>query len=128
MENLVGVIATNSLILELVRIGDGESSVNKTYFVRKHVRFRVNIHAHFRVAGTFAWQFASLLNLSKGGLCLVTGMTLNPGQFVELEFNTVDRTGGASTRKLLAEVRWKSGTRFGLKFANEKRKTKKSPS
>jgi len=48
--------------------------------------------------------------MSEGGMTLYAGILLNPGDLLEVEFDT------PSHSRLTAIVRWKSGFCFGLEF------------
>lgn len=101
---------------------------------RAHTRFRVDLPARFRASGTFHWREGSLINLSKGGICLEVALkskgesseALKAGASLEVEIPTVDREGKPQQRRMDAEIQWKKGRRYGLRFLPGKRSATKS--
>ena len=83
---------------------------------RRHPRFRVDLPARCRLAGSFHWQEVQLINLSQKGLCLQTRALLNVGDLLEFEISTTDRQGLAHLRRVSGAVQWHRGLRYGVQF------------
>lgn len=94
------------------------------YIVRRHVRYGADVPMRFRLVGQFEWQHAGLINLSQGGVSFLSALELSKGQYIEIEFDTVDRLGRNHKRRLLGRVCWRRGTRYGLEFVNSDRRSK----
>lgn len=92
------------------------------HFVRKYPRYDVDLSVLFRLIGQFEWQSAMLMNLSKGGLCMVSPQKIGAGQFVELEFHSNDKTGAPNKRRFVAKVCWVRGNYYGLEFSSNGRR------
>lgn len=94
---------------------------------RAHTRFRVDLPVRIRPLGTFRWQEGSLINLSKGGICLEARPSakgearsvFETGAWLEVEIPTVDREGKPRERRMEAEVQWSKGRRYGLRFVRK---------
>ncbi len=75
-------------------------------------RVSITIRTH----GTFAWTHGIVLNLSQSGVQVHTFAKLARGAQVEIEFNTINKQGRKTRRRLRANVVWMTGQRYGCHF------------
>jgi hypothetical protein len=92
---------------------------------RKYNRFKVDLPARFRLVGKFRWRQGALLNLSKGGVCLLSrgidgALVINDE--LEIEVATIDGEGRIQVRRLKSKVMWRRGNRYGLEFKKPARR------
>jgi hypothetical protein len=84
-----------------------------------HQRFHTDLVCRFRSVGTFQWDEAEVMNLSKGGVCLKAKTPPEKGALVEMEVDLYTDEGVWKNRKMRARVMWRKGKRAGLAFTND---------
>jgi hypothetical protein len=90
-----------------------EMSLYKTRSPRFQTeRLPITIRSH----GTFVWAHGIVLNLSQSGVQVHTAAQLSQGSDVEIEFNTVNKQGRKTRRRMRAKIVWMSGQRYGCHF------------
>lgn len=79
-------------------------------------RYRIELDARVRNEGSFSWIEAQLINLSRSGACIHTRAQLDQRRPVEIEIPIYEPNRLREFRRLTADVIWRRGYRFGLKF------------
>jgi hypothetical protein len=86
---------------------------------RDNKRFPVHFEARLRNANSFHWFDGRVVNLSRTGICIHSRAQLDASKIIEIEVKvppSPGTDGGMVVRKLLAQVMWHKGFRYGLKF------------
>lgn len=87
---------------------------------RTEIRYRIEVDVKVRLEGTFQWQSAKLVNLSRSGACVNSKLQLDVARPVELEIPVLAGAEHLGIRRLLAEIVWAKGQKYGLKFKASK--------
>ena len=81
---------------------------------QKHPRYDTNTKAKIRHFGGPDWTEVTLVNLSRGGACVVSPINFNPSAVVEIIVNSPNPD--IRIHNFMARVVWSEDGRFGLQF------------
>ena len=81
---------------------------------QKFPRYETNTKAKIRLFGGPDWTEVTLVNLSKGGACVVSPVNFNQSAVVEIIVNSPNPD--IRVHNFMARVVWVDSGRFGLQF------------
>ncbi len=83
---------------------------------QKYPRYDTETRARIRLLGGPDWTEVTLVNISKGGACVVSAVEFSQNTVIEIIVNSPNPE--VRMHNFMARVVWAEGQRFGIQFMN----------